>query len=306
MAPAGSGSKILVVANKMEATTALHRRRARARRRRRRRASSSLSRIPTTSPFDRNSPDTGDGEQVLERALPLLRRRPGPRSKVGSPIAPTPTTTSSKSSDGGEYREIILETPPSHVSHWLHVDLPQRIAQLGYPLTTVAATSVKSGECCLKLLGLPKSIVALEAGSLSFAQTAALGALAGFTIYLGLPFGRLTLLGDRARVALAMFAVGVLAFIFVDVMEHAFGIVEAAVEGFKDDRGSFGHAVGLAALLGGGFALGLAGLAMIERRLPISAAAAADRRRRRRRAERRAIASSRGGARLGRGRCAPG
>jgi ZIP family zinc transporter len=107
----------------------------------------------------------------------------------------------------------------------------------------------------------------LEAGTLSFAQTAALGALAGFTIYLGLPFGRLQLLGNRTRVALAMFAVGVLAFIFVDVMEHAFGIVEVAVEGFKDESGSLGHAVGLAALLGGGFGLGLAGLAMTERRL---------------------------------------
>jgi ZIP family zinc transporter len=64
-----------------------------------------------------------------------------------------------------------------------------------------------------------------------------------------------------------MFAVGVLAFIFVDVMEHAFGIVEAAVEGLKNESGSLGHAVGLAALLGGGFGLGLAGLAMTERRL---------------------------------------
>jgi zinc transporter, ZIP family len=102
---------------------------------------------------------------------------------------------------------------------------------------------------------------------LSFAQTAALGALAGFTIYLGLPFGRLQLLGNRTRVALAMFAVGVLAFIFVDVMEHAFGIVEAAVQGFKHESDSLGHAVGLAALLGGGFGAGLAGLAMTERRL---------------------------------------
>jgi ZIP family zinc transporter len=102
---------------------------------------------------------------------------------------------------------------------------------------------------------------------LSFAQTAALGALAGFTIYLGLPFGRLRLLDDRARVALAMFAVGVLAFIFVDVMEHAFGIVEGAVQGFKDETSSLSHAVGLAALLGGGFGAGLAGLAMVERHL---------------------------------------
>ncbi len=102
---------------------------------------------------------------------------------------------------------------------------------------------------------------------MTFAQTAALGALAGFTIYLGLPFGRLQLLGNRSRVALAMFSVGVLAFIFVDVMEHALGIVEGAVQGFKVGNGDLGSALGLAALLGGGFALGLAGLAMTERRL---------------------------------------
>jgi ZIP family zinc transporter len=102
---------------------------------------------------------------------------------------------------------------------------------------------------------------------LSFAQTIALGALAGFTIYLGLPFGRLQLLGARGRVAVAMFSVGVLAFIFVDVMEHALAIVDGAVEALKKGNGDLGSAVGLAALLGGGFALGLAGLAMTERRL---------------------------------------
>ena len=42
--------------------------------------------------------------------------------------------------DQREYSEIILETIPSHVSHWLHVDLPQRLAGLGYPLTTIPAT----------------------------------------------------------------------------------------------------------------------------------------------------------------------
>jgi zinc transporter, ZIP family len=102
---------------------------------------------------------------------------------------------------------------------------------------------------------------------LSFAQTAALGALAGFTVYLGLPFGRLQLLGDRSRVALAMFSVGVLAFIFVDVMEHGLVIVENAVESFKHGGGGLDRAIGLVALLGGGFTVGLAGLAMTERRL---------------------------------------
>ena len=101
---------------------------------------------------------------------------------------------------------------------------------------------------------------------MSFAETAALGALAGFTIFLSLPFGRLTALGARARVALAMFAVGVLAFLFVDVLEHAFGIVEEAVNGYKDGDGSLAHAVGLTVVLGGGFALGSAGLGVFEQR----------------------------------------
>ncbi|MDQ2898096.1 MAG: zinc permease, partial [Actinomycetota bacterium] len=64
---------------------------------------------------------------------------------------------------------------------------------------------------------------------MSFAQTVALGALAGLTIFLGLPVGRMKLLGSRARVALAMFAVGVLAFIFVDVLSHGLSIVNDAV-----------------------------------------------------------------------------
>jgi zinc transporter, ZIP family len=100
---------------------------------------------------------------------------------------------------------------------------------------------------------------------LSFSETVLLGALAGFTIYLGLPFGRLQLLGSRMRVALSMFAVGVLAFLFVDVFEHAFEIVEGAVEGFKDGEKGIGEAIGLAALLGAGFAAGTAGLAVLER-----------------------------------------
>jgi ZIP family zinc transporter len=99
----------------------------------------------------------------------------------------------------------------------------------------------------------------------SFAETVVLGALAGFTIYVGLPFGRLQLLSERARVGLAMFSVGVLAFLFVDVFEHAFAIVEHAVEGFKEGERSFADAGGLSLLVGAGFAAGTAGLAVVER-----------------------------------------
>jgi ZIP family zinc transporter len=99
----------------------------------------------------------------------------------------------------------------------------------------------------------------------SFGETVVLGALAGFTIYLSLPFGRLNLLSARARVALAMFAVGVLAFLLVDVFEHALGITEHAVEAYDEGEGTLAKALGFPLMLAGGFALGCAGLAMLER-----------------------------------------
>ena len=102
---------------------------------------------------------------------------------------------------------------------------------------------------------------------MSFAQTVALGALAGFTIYLGLPIGRLQLLGSGLRVAMAMFAVGVLAFIFVDVMSHGVTIVNDALVAAQHHHRSAAYVIWLVLLLGGGFMAGSAGLALIERRL---------------------------------------
>jgi ZIP family zinc transporter len=102
---------------------------------------------------------------------------------------------------------------------------------------------------------------------MSFAETALLGALAGFTIFLGLPVGRLQLLSRRAKVGLAMFSVGILVFLLVDVLLHGFEITEEAVGAFKDGKGSFGHALMLTLLLTGGFALGSVGLGLLERRM---------------------------------------
>ena len=102
---------------------------------------------------------------------------------------------------------------------------------------------------------------------MSFAQTIALGALAGFTIFLGLPVGRLQLLGSRPRVALAMFSVGVLAFIFVDVVSSGLSIIDDTLHAVKDGHQSVGYLIWLVVLLAGGFAIGSAGLATLERRM---------------------------------------
>ena len=102
---------------------------------------------------------------------------------------------------------------------------------------------------------------------MSFAETVLLGALAGSTIFLGLPIGRLQIMNNRWRVALAMFAVGVLAFLFADIFEHALGIVEEPVEAFEEGEQGIGEAIGFVALLGAGFAAGTAGLGTLERRM---------------------------------------
>jgi zinc transporter, ZIP family len=99
----------------------------------------------------------------------------------------------------------------------------------------------------------------------SFGETILLGALAGFTIYLGLPLGRIEFVSKRARVALAMFSVGVLAFLFAEVLVHGVEIVEEQFEELGDGEGSLFEGVGLALLLGGGFTVGSAGLALVER-----------------------------------------
>ncbi|CAB4876485.1 MAG: zinc permease [Actinobacteria bacterium] len=102
---------------------------------------------------------------------------------------------------------------------------------------------------------------------MTFLQTAGLGAIAGLTIFIGLPLGRVQGISSRVRLSLAMFSVGVLAFLFVDVMGQGFGIVETSVEAVRDDHGQLGKAVLYVFLLGGGFLIGSAGLGWLDARM---------------------------------------
>src|SRR5436309_351802 len=88
--------------------------------------------------FDRNSPETSDGEALLARALPQIQGPAG--SAVSGRVANSPNAYDDivEELEVRPYGEIIIETPPSHISHWLHVDLPHRIAELGYSTLVVA------------------------------------------------------------------------------------------------------------------------------------------------------------------------
>jgi uncharacterized membrane-anchored protein len=137
----GEGSPaVLVVLNKVEATAALL---DAVKQRTAAGAARFFVLVPNPDHvgFDRNGSDSADGEALLARALTQLQAPA--KSIVSGRVADSPNAYDDivAALNGGNYREIILETPPAHISHWLHVDLPERVAHLGYPLTTVAATS---------------------------------------------------------------------------------------------------------------------------------------------------------------------
>jgi len=138
-AAADEGPRILVVANKTAATPALLDAV-------RERAAAGPARFfmlvpnPDHLAFDRSTSDHPQGDQVLAQALPVLEGSAG--GEVNGRVANSPNAYDDivEELEGDDYDEIILETPPSHVSHWLHVDLPERIKHLGVPLRTVTAT----------------------------------------------------------------------------------------------------------------------------------------------------------------------
>ena len=79
------------------------------------------------------------GDKVLALALPLIREAAGGHADGSVSIRHDPMDAIEETLRAGEFDEIILSTLPPHVSHWLHVDLPRRVAHLGLPLTTVIA-----------------------------------------------------------------------------------------------------------------------------------------------------------------------
>jgi zinc transporter, ZIP family len=86
-------------------------------------------------------------------------------------------------------------------------------------------------------------------------QTFLLGAIAGSTIFLGLPMARVRGLSLSIRAAMTAVATGILLFLFWDVLSGGVEPVESALD--ARDWGTFAMR---AALLGGGFALGLMSL----------------------------------------------
>lgn len=94
---------------------------------------------------------------------------------------------------------------------------------------------------------------------------ALLGAVAGFTIFLGLPFGRLRNPSPVTRVLLNGTAIGILLFLLWDVLVHAVDPVETALTSAAvDATGAWGRFVELAVVVVVGVSAGLMGLVYYE------------------------------------------
>ena len=90
---------------------------------------------------------------------------------------------------------------------------------------------------------------------MSTAQTLLLGAVAGSTIFLGLPIGRMQSVSASVKAFLASTATGVLLFLLWDVLSGAVEPVETALKDGRD-----GRFLWLAFVLTAGFAVGLLSL----------------------------------------------
>jgi zinc transporter, ZIP family len=88
-----------------------------------------------------------------------------------------------------------------------------------------------------------------------FGQTVILGAVAGLTIFLGLPFARVQAMSKSTRIFLGGVSGGILVFLLFDILSHATEPIEAAIQGHAWDQ-----LVPLGVAYAGGFGLGLLGL----------------------------------------------
>ena len=96
---------------------------------------------------------------------------------------------------------------------------------------------------------------------MTFIQTVLLGTIAGLTIFLGLPLGRLSSMPEKTRTFLSMISAGILLFLFFDIFKQLSEPIESALS-----RKSYGEMAVLLAILIAGFGLGLLGLILFEQR----------------------------------------
>ena len=95
---------------------------------------------------------------------------------------------------------------------------------------------------------------------MDLAKTLVLGAIAGVTIVIGMPIGRMRRPAVGLKIFLNAVAVGVLLFLVWDVLSHAWEPIDGALAALHAHTGGYGPVFGYGALFTGGLAVGLLSL----------------------------------------------
>lgn len=98
-------------------------------------------------------------------------------------------------------------------------------------------------------------------------QVVMLGAIAGFTIFLGLPVAGVKNLSANKKGLLNALALGILVFLIIDVFSHAWESTEDSVKAATGQTGSVAEAILSLVAMFGGVAMGLIGLVLYEKRM---------------------------------------
>jgi zinc transporter, ZIP family len=101
-----------------------------------------------------------------------------------------------------------------------------------------------------------------------------LGAIAGLTIFFGLPVGRLKNPAPRLKAFLNATAIGVLVFLLWDVLTNGWQPIEDALSSAQSGKGTWPHFAGLAATFAFSLGAGLIGLVYYDRWMSSRAKAA--------------------------------
>ena len=99
---------------------------------------------------------------------------------------------------------------------------------------------------------------------MSESQTLLLGFIAGVTILIGLPLGRMRAPRPGVRQFLNALAIGILLFLIWDVLVHAFEPIDTALGRLHDGAAGIGPVLGYAALFFLGLTIGLMSLVYYE------------------------------------------
>jgi ZIP family zinc transporter len=99
---------------------------------------------------------------------------------------------------------------------------------------------------------------------INYLQLLLLGAIAGFTIFLGLPLALMQRVSPRKKGFLNAVAIGILVFLIIDVFSHAWDTASAAAADAFAGRAPVGGAVLDLVAVFGGIAIGLLGLVLYE------------------------------------------